>query len=68
MTNKRSIADFLQNWFTKNSNNKHLWSQDVIGLILKQRLVKRGNWKKAPSNKGLNPNSLKNLIRNKPNS
>jgi hypothetical protein len=65
---KRFIAEYLDLWFSQNQENNQLWSKDVIGVIIKQNLIQRGNWKKALSNCGQNKNSLNNLIKNKPNS
>ena len=64
---KRFIAEYLDLWFIQNQENSQLWSKDAIGVIIKQNLIRRGNWKKALSNCGQNKNSLKNLIKNKPN-
>lgn len=44
---KRHVAEFLKIWFKNNLNNKYLWSKDVIGVVLKEELTKRGNWAKS---------------------
>ena len=38
----------LINWFNENNNNKHKWSREKVGSIIRKELQKLGNWKNSP--------------------
>lgn len=44
----KEIAAGLRAWAVKNSSNRNKWSQNSLGITIKEIVKDLGNWKNAP--------------------